>query len=37
LWRDTAIFSGSWLAHAGLPMPPLGAESVAIFHVRVAG
>ena len=25
-------FSGSWLAHAGLPLPPLKAESVAIFH-----
>ena len=24
--------TGSWLAHAGLPMPPLKAESVAIFH-----
>lgn len=36
LWRAAAQFSGSWLAHAGLPMPPLGAESVAIFHLRVA-
>ena len=27
-------FSGSWLAGAGLPLPPLGAESVAIFHGR---
>lgn len=25
-------FSGSWLAQAGLPLPPLKAESVAIFH-----
>lgn len=29
-------FTGSWLAHAGLPMPPLKAESVAIFHGRLA-
>ncbi len=28
--------SGSWLAHAGLPLPPLNAESVAIFHARVS-
>jgi alpha-galactosidase len=34
LWRGRADFSGSWLAHAGLPMPPLAAESVAIFHGR---
>ena len=27
-------FSGSWLAGAGLPLPLLGAESVAIFHGR---
>ena len=27
-------FTGSWLAHAGLPLPPLKAESVAIFHGR---
>ena len=27
-------FSGSWLAAAGLPLPPLGAGSVAIFHGR---
>ena len=26
-------FTGSWLAHAGLPLPPLKAESVAVFHV----
>ena len=31
--RDTPQrFTGSWLAHAGLPLPPLKAESVAIFH-----
>ncbi|MCW1401894.1 alpha-galactosidase [Novosphingobium sp. MW5] len=35
LWQQTASFSGSWLAHAGLPMPPLGAETAAIFHVKV--
>jgi alpha-galactosidase len=28
-------FSGSWLAHAGLPLPPLKAESVAIFRGTV--
>ena len=27
-------FNGSWLAAAGLPLPPLKAESVAIFHGR---
>ncbi|MBS0473871.1 MAG: alpha-galactosidase, partial [Proteobacteria bacterium] len=27
-------FTGSWLASAGLPLPPLKAESVAIFHGR---
>jgi len=37
LWDGGAqAFSGSWLAHAGLPLPPLKAESVAIFHVKVA-
>ena len=25
-------FTGSWLAQAGLPLPPLKAESVAIYH-----
>ncbi|MFM6931886.1 MAG: alpha-galactosidase, partial [Novosphingobium sp.] len=35
LWQQTASFSGSWLAHAGLPMPPLGGETAAIFHVKV--
>ncbi len=25
-------YTGSWLAQAGLPLPPLKAESVAIFH-----
>ena len=29
-------FSGSWLAHAGLPLPPLKAESIAVFHGVVA-
>ncbi|MDE2436829.1 MAG: alpha-galactosidase [Sphingomonadales bacterium] len=29
-------FTGSWLAHAGLPMPPLKAESVAVFHGKSA-
>lgn len=27
-------FTGSWLAHAGLPLPPLKAESVAVFRGR---
>ncbi len=30
-------WSGSWLASAGLPLPPLKAESVAIFHGKAAG
>lgn len=29
-------WSGSWLASAGLPLPPLKAESVAIFHGKNA-
>ena len=29
-------FSGSWLAHAGLPMPLQKAESVAVFRVEAA-
>jgi alpha-galactosidase len=36
LWLSSATYTGSWLAHAGLPMPPLGAETAAIFHVRTA-
>ncbi|MFM5932027.1 MAG: alpha-galactosidase [Novosphingobium sp.] len=35
LWSGAASFSGSWLAHAGLPVPPTGAETVAIFHGKV--
>lgn len=35
LWQGKPTFSGSWLANAGLPMLPLGAENVAIFHVRL--
>ncbi len=35
--RGTAQnFTGSWLAHVGLPLPPLKAETVAIFHLKVA-
>jgi alpha-galactosidase len=30
--EDALAFAGSWLAHAGLPLPPLKAESAAIFH-----
>lgn len=26
--------SGGWLAEAGLPLPPMNAETVAIFHVK---
>ncbi len=36
LWQAPQTYSGSWLAHAGLPVPPLASESVAIFHGRVA-
>ena len=32
LFDAPARFTGSWLAHAGLPLSPLKAESVAIFH-----
>ncbi|MCU0892615.1 MAG: alpha-galactosidase [Sandarakinorhabdus sp.] len=28
-------FPADWLAHAGLPLPPLLAESVAVFHLAV--
>jgi len=36
VWNAGAqSFAGSWLAHAGLPLPPLKAECVAIFHVSV--
>ena len=34
LWDSKQRFTGSWLAQAGLPLPPLKAESVAIFHGR---
>lgn len=34
VWHGAASFDGSWLAHAGLPLPAQQAESVAIFHVR---
>ena len=34
LWERPQYFTGSWLAAAGLPLPPLKAESVAIFHGR---
>ncbi len=32
----SAPLSGSWLAQAGLPIPPQRAESVAIFHLQAA-
>lgn len=32
-WQGEAtVYSGSWLAHAGMALPPLRAEQVAIFH-----
>ena len=31
-----ATFVGDWLAEAGLPIPPMRAESVAIFRLRAA-
>ena len=37
LYDAAQVFSGSWLAHAGLPLPPLKGESVAIFHGKAAG
>ncbi|MEQ1639713.1 MAG: alpha-galactosidase [Novosphingobium sp.] len=36
LYDTPQCCTGSWLAHAGLPLPPLKAESVAIFHGRRA-
>jgi len=34
LWGDAAVrFGGDWLARAGLPLPPMRAESVAMFHI----
>ena len=36
LFDSPRSWSGSWLAGAGLPLPPLKAESVAIFHGKVA-
>jgi alpha-galactosidase len=36
LYDGPRDWSGSWLAAAGLPLPPLMAESVAIFHGKVA-
>lgn len=30
--QEAQVFTGSWLAHAGLPLPPLKAETVAVFH-----
>jgi alpha-galactosidase len=31
---DGVTFPANWLAHAGLPLPPLLAESVAVFHLN---
>lgn len=36
LYDAAQAFSGSWLAHAGLPLPPLKGESVAIFHGKTS-
>ncbi len=36
LFDHPQSWSGSWLANAGLPLPPLKAESAAIFHIEVA-
>lgn len=36
LYDGPHTYNGSWLAHAGLPLPPLKAESVAIFHGKAA-
>ena len=33
LKAEGAVLDGSWLARAGLPLPPLKAETVAIFHL----
>ncbi len=35
--QEPVGFAGSWLAHAGLPMPVQKAESVAIFRLEAAG
>lgn len=35
LFAAPVRLAGSWLARAGLPLPPLKAESVAIFHGKV--
>ena len=31
-----ALFAGDWLAQAGLPMPAMKAESIALFEVKAA-
>jgi alpha-galactosidase len=39
LWAAQAsmVFEADWLARAGLPLPPLRAQSVAVFHVAGVG
>jgi alpha-galactosidase len=38
LWAGGPVsFAADWLAHAGLPLPPLRAESVAVFHIAGGG
>ena len=34
---DPVDFMGDWLAHAGLPLPPLRAETVGVFHLAGVG
>jgi alpha-galactosidase len=36
LYDAAQAFSGSWLTHAGLPLPPMKGESVAIFHGKTS-
>lgn len=35
LFGDGAEFDGAWLAEAGLPLPPIGAEGALVFHLAV--
>jgi len=36
MMQTAVTLTGSWLAANGLPLPPMKAESVAIFHIKVA-
>jgi alpha-galactosidase len=33
---DSAVYGGSWLAQAGMPIPPMNAESAVIYHGKRA-